>query len=82
MHMNAIRLVILCVKDGETKYGQFLKFEPLTLVPFDVDAIDETMLTENDKKLLAAYHQKVYEALADKLDEEERRWLKTTTGVK
>nr|MBQ8253075.1 aminopeptidase P family protein [Lachnospiraceae bacterium] len=74
--------LILCVKDGETQYGQFLKFEPLTLVPFDADAIDETMLTENDKKLLAAYHQRVYEALADKLDEEERRWLKTTTGVK
>lgn len=73
--------LILCVKDRETEYGQFLRFEPLTLVPFEPEAIDETMLTERDRELLSAYHRSVYEELADELDADERRWLKEITGV-
>lgn len=72
--------LIVCVKDTETPYGQFMRFEPLTLVPFDREAILVEMLTEQDKMLLNAYHEKVYEALADSLEPEERSWLKEQTG--
>ncbi len=72
--------LIVCMKDQETAYGLFLKFEPLTLVPFDSEAIDMTMLTEEDKKLLVTYHQIVYEAVAKELNEDERIWLKKYMG--
>jgi len=71
--------LIACVKAEETAYGQFLCFEPLTVVPFDVDAIDFEMLTQEDKQLLSAYHKKVYDAIADQLTFEERTWLKGVT---
>ena len=58
-----------------------MRFEPLTLVPFEPEAIDETMLTERDRELLSAYHRSVYEELADELDADESRWLKEITGV-
>lgn len=72
--------LIVCVRAEETTYGQFLCFEPLTMVPFDPDAIDTEMLTEEDKKLLSAYHKKVYDTIADKLTDEERSWLKRVTA--
>ncbi len=72
--------LIACVKAEETEYGQFLCFEPLTVVPFDVDAIDYEMLTQEDRQLLSAYHKKVYDAIADRLSEEERVWLEKVTA--
>ena len=68
--------LIVCVKAEETAYGQFLCFESLTMVPFDMDAIDFEMLTQEDKQLLSAYHKKVYDTIANRLTPEERMWLK------
>ena len=73
--------LIVCVEAEETPYGKFLCFEPLTMVPFDREAVDEQILTAEDKDLWNAYHKKVYEALADKLTEEERAWLLEATSA-
>lgn len=32
--------LVVCKKAEKTAYGQFMKFEPLTLVPFDLEGID------------------------------------------
>lgn len=72
--------LILCVEKEETAYGTFLGFEPLTLVPFDPEAIDFEMMTETDKKLLDAYHQRVWDEISPYLDEEEKEWLKLQMG--
>jgi len=72
--------LILCREAEKTEYGQFLCFETLTMVPFDPEAIDIQMFTEEDKKLLNAYHRKVYEAIADKLTVSEREWLSQVTA--
>ena len=32
--------LVVCKKAEKTSYGQFMKFEPLTLVPFDLEGID------------------------------------------
>ncbi len=72
--------LIVCVKAEKTAYGQFLCFEPLTMVPFDPDAIDTEMMTEEDKRLLSAYHKKVYDCIAEKLTDEERSWLEKVTA--
>ncbi len=65
---------LLCVeKDGA------LAFEPITLCPFDRDAILPEMLSEEERKYLNAYHEKVYRVLESRLETEVRSWLKEQT---
>jgi Xaa-Pro aminopeptidase len=71
--------LLLCRKGKKTEYGQFLYFEPLTMVPFDLDAVDPEALTRQEADALNAYHRKVYETLAPHLEEAERQWLANAT---
>ncbi len=59
----------------------YLCFEELTLVPFDPDAIDLTMLTSREREWLKNYHETIYEKIAPHLSDEERAWLKYTTDI-
>lgn len=70
---------MLCVKKGESEFGNFLGFDTLTLVPIDLDAIEVNMLNEDEKNWLNNYHKMVYDTLKDKLTDEEVRWLKKYT---
>lgn len=66
----------LLVRRGEkNEYGQFLYFEPLTLVPMDLDAMIPEMMSREEKHLLNTYHKRVYEEISPYLSEEEREWL-------
>lgn len=70
----------LLVCEGEkNEYGQFLYFEPITLIPMDLDAINPNMMSEEDKALLNAYHARVFDVIGPHLTEEERVWLKEYT---
>ena len=69
----------VCVKDTENGYGRFLKFEPLTMVPFDLDAILPEQMTQKEIRWLNAYHKQVYDTIAPYLNESEKVWLKTAT---
>lgn len=71
--------LILCKQAEKNDYGQFMAFETLTMVPFDVDAIDPALLSEREKTLLNDYHQKVYETLSPYLEPEESQWLFAVT---
>lgn len=71
--------LILCKKAEKTEYGQFMEFETLTLVPFDLDAVDAEMLEKRDKQLLNDYHRRVYETISPYLTEEEKGWLADAT---
>ena len=66
---------ILCCKGERNEYGQFMYFDPITFIPFDLDAINPDIMTAEDKKMLNDYHKKVYEMIAPHLDEEERVFL-------
>ncbi len=68
--------LIVCVNDRETECGQFLRFEHLTMVPFDLDAIVPEQMTVRERELLNDYHAQVYETISPYLDEDERAWLK------
>ncbi len=70
---------ILCCKGALNEYGQFMYFEPITFIPFDLDAIDPDVMTAEDRKMLNDYHKKVYEKIAPLLDEEERAFLEKYT---
>ena len=68
------------VRKGEcNEYGQFMYLEVLTYIPFDLDAIDPDVMTEEDKKRLNNYHKLVFEKVSPYLNEEETEWLKKYT---
>lgn len=70
---------LICRKGAKNEYGQFMYFEQLTFVPFDLDAIEPKLLNETEKAWLNAYHKEVYEKIAPLLSEEEAAWLATYT---
>ena len=64
---------------GKSDTGQWLRFETITFVPFEREAIVTEMLTENERAWLNNYHALVYERLSPLLAEGEQRWLKEVT---
>lgn len=70
---------LLVTKDEKNEYGQFLRFETLTFVPIDLDAVEPKWMTERERCLLNAYHAQVWEKISPYLDEPERKWLKKYT---
>ena len=71
--------LVVCKKAEKNEYGQFMEFEFLTMVPIDLEAIDTSIMTERDVKLLNDYHKAVYEALSPYFTGEEALWLKENT---
>lgn len=70
---------LLIRKDVKNEYGQFMRFEVLTFVPFDLDAIEPALLNDEEKAQLNAYHKQVYDIVAPHLSSKEREWLKKYT---
>lgn len=70
---------LLVCKGEQNEYGQFMYFEPITYIPMDLDAVNSDIMTEEDKKLLNAYHKTVYEKISPYLNDGEKEWLKTYT---
>ncbi len=70
---------LVCRKGDKNEYGQFMHFENLTFVPFDLDAVDTNQMNETEKRYLNEYHKAVYEKIAPYLTVEEAEWLKTYT---
>ena len=75
-----IENTLLITPYKETPFGRFLQFEPLTLCPIDLKAIDTALLNEEEKSWLNGYHRMVYDKLAPHLDPEEAEWLKKATS--
>lgn len=72
--------VVVVTDDIETEYGgKFMKFEILSYVPIDLEAVDVEMLTEKERNWLNNYHKEVYDKLSPYLNDEEREWLKAET---
>ena len=56
-----------------------MKFEYLTYVPIDLDAIDKSLMSTEDVRLLNQYHKAVYEKISPYLEGDEKEWLKEAT---
>lgn len=59
----------------------FLRFVPLTLVPFDRDGIVPELLSAEQRGYLNDYHALVYEQLSPHLAPDEKQWLKEITAL-
>lgn len=73
---------LLCVETDNNEYGQFLKFEPITLVPFDLDGLDLDLLSNHEIKQINEYQQFVYDHVAPFLTNEEKTWLQANLLIK
>lgn len=78
-HGIRIENVMVVKNDIKNSDGQFMRFETLTYVPIDLDAIVPERMTAENRKRLNAYHQAVYEKVSPYLTEEEREWLREAT---
>lgn len=75
-----IENTLLVVEGEETLFGHFLRFEPLTLCPYDLRPVDRTMLTAEEVAQINQYHTLVAERLMPRLAEEaDRKWLEEAT---
>lgn len=75
-----IENLVVVEKDMKNKYGQFLKLQTLTYTPIDLEPIIKDMMTKDQIAWLNAYHKECFEKLSDKMNEEERMWLKEATA--
>lgn len=73
--------LIVCRKDRMTEYGQLMRHEYLTMAPFDLRAVDVSMLTKEEKTALNAYHKKIYDTIGPMLNKEEQKWLARATAA-
>lgn len=72
--------LVLTVKDMTTEFGDFYKFETLTLCPFDLELFDTAIMTAEEIAWVNEYHATVRERLMPELtDEAERAWLENST---
>ena len=71
---------MVVVKDTSSEeFGEFYKFETISLCPIDLAGLDISLLNEEEKAWLNNYHKKVYDLLSPYLDEEEKEFLKNET---
>lgn len=70
---------LLVRNDIKNDFGQFMRFEVITYVPFDLDAIDVSLLNGDEKQQLNEYHKKVFELTSPYLTNDEIEWLKKYT---
>ncbi len=72
--------LVLAVPAGDAGFGQFLRFETLTLCPLDLRCIEPALLDADEAAWLDAYHAQVRTRLLPLLDGDAARWLQRVTA--
>lgn len=71
---------MLIVKSKSTEFGEFYKFDQLTLCPISKQTIIKETLTKEEIQWLNNYHKLVFEKISPFLEGEELSWLKDATS--
>lgn len=74
-----IENLVLNVPAEHTEFGDFLKFETLTLCPIDTRCLDLALLREDERAWLNAYHDTVRTRLWPHVSGDVRAWLELRT---
>lgn len=74
-HGIRIENELLTVEDQSNEYGDFLKFETLTMVPVETELIDWKQMSPRETERLKKYQKKVYDTIFSYLKKEEKEWL-------
>lgn len=71
---------MLTVPSRKTDFGEFYKFEQLTLCPINTETILWDMFSPEETNWLNEYHETVYSKLSPLLTDEEKQWLRNATN--
>ncbi|MBB5468298.1 Xaa-Pro aminopeptidase [Paraburkholderia sp. CI2] len=74
-----IENLVLNVAAEKTEFGDFLKFETLTLCPIDARCIEWSLLRDDERAWLNAYHETVRVRLAPHVSGDAKAWLELRT---
>ena len=74
-----IENLVLNVPADTTEFGEFLRFETLTLCPIDTRLIEPSMLGDDDIDWLNGYHAEVLRRVGPHVDGPAFAWLKERT---
>ncbi|VVN02863.1 hypothetical protein PS645_03382 [Pseudomonas fluorescens] len=74
-----IENLVLNREAGSSEFGEFLKFETLTLCPIDTRCLEPSLLTLEEKQWFNAYHAEVRQRLSPLLDGAALEWLNART---
>ena len=66
---------------GKTEFGEFLKFETLTLCPIDTRCLDIELLSSEEREWLNAYHAQVRARLSPLVEGPALQWLQERTAA-
>ncbi|HTK79361.1 MAG TPA: aminopeptidase P family protein [Rhizomicrobium sp.] len=66
------------VADGDPD-RKFMEFETITLAPIDLELVEPSLLTKEEREWLNDYHARVRERISPQVDDETREWLKHAT---
>ena len=72
-------LVLNVASAAGDEFGEFLEFETLTLCPIDTRCIDFSLLRDDERAWLNAYHAEVRRRLAPRVTGAARDWLEART---
>lgn len=71
--------LVVCREDEETGFGNFLRFETISLCYIDKRLIDRSLLDTEEIKWINSYHSEVFEKLKPLLSIPEQEWLREKT---
>jgi Xaa-Pro aminopeptidase len=74
-----IENLVLNVPAADSEFGEFLRFETLTLCPIDTRCIDKSLLREDEVRWLDEYHAIVRARLRKHVSGAALRWLEERT---
>ncbi|MCC8405000.1 aminopeptidase P family protein [Paraburkholderia sp. MMS20-SJTN17] len=74
-----IENLVLNVAAEKTGFGDFLKFETLTLCPIDTRCIELSLLRDDERAWLNTYHETVRTRLAPHVSGDAKAWLELRT---
>jgi Xaa-Pro aminopeptidase len=71
--------LLLCVKAGTNDFGEWLRFETLTLCHIDTSIIVKELLDASETAWLNAYNERVFQTLSPRLPAPVAQWLRDKT---
>ncbi len=79
-HGVRIENLEVCLSAGKDDAGNsLLKFEPLTLIPYEPEALDLKQMTDEEIRWFNEYQALVFEKISPYLDKDEKAWLEKVT---
>lgn len=68
--------ILLCMEAGRSGFGEWLRFETLTLCHIDTAPVLKDLMTADEIEWLNSYNRHVYETLSPDLPQEVSEWLR------